>query len=53
MERSLETAESIYLAMTARGFSGEVKTMTAFKMKGRDYAWMGFAIFIFLLSVQL
>ncbi|MBI3754300.1 MAG: cobalt ECF transporter T component CbiQ [Deltaproteobacteria bacterium] len=53
MERSLEMAEDVYLAMTARGFSGEVKTMTAFEMKGRDYAWIGFAIFVFLLSVQL
>lgn len=53
MERSLDMAENVYLAMTARGFTGEVKTMTSFEMKGRDYAWMGFAIFIFLLSVQL
>ncbi|MBI3398962.1 MAG: cobalt ECF transporter T component CbiQ [Deltaproteobacteria bacterium] len=53
MERSLETAESVYLAMTARGFTGEVKTITQFEMKGRDYAWIGFAIFVLLLAVQL
>ncbi len=53
MERSMETAEDVYLAMAARGFSGEVKTMTVFKMKGRDYGWIGLSIFILLLAVQL
>lgn len=50
MERSLETAEDVYLAMTARGFSGEIKTVTVFEMKGRDYGWLGFSIFILLLA---
>lgn len=53
MERSMETAEDVYLAMTARGFSGEVKTMTVFKMNGRDYGWIGFSLFVLLLAVQL
>ncbi|MBI5327804.1 MAG: cobalt ECF transporter T component CbiQ [Deltaproteobacteria bacterium] len=53
MERSMERAEDVYLAMTARGFDGDVKTMTVFEMKGIDYAWMGVSIFIFLLSAQL
>lgn len=53
MERSMETAEDVYLAMTARGFAGEVKTMTAFEMKGRDYGWIGFSLFVLLLAVQL
>lgn len=53
MERSLEMAEDVYLAMTARGFSGEVKTMAAFEMNGRDYGWIGFSMFVLLLAVQL
>ena len=53
LERSLEMAEDVYLAMTARGFMGEVKTMATFEIKGRDYIWIGFAIFILLLSMQL
>lgn len=53
MQRSMEIAENVYLAMSARGFTGEVKTMSVFVMKGRDYVWMGFSIFILLLSMQL
>lgn len=53
MERSMRMVEGVYLAMTARGFTGDVKTMDAFEMKARDYIWIGFAIFVFLLSVQL
>jgi cobalt/nickel transport system permease protein len=53
IERSMEMAESVYTAMMARGFAGDVKTMTVFEMKGRDYLWIGFSIFVFLLAVQL
>ncbi|OGP11323.1 MAG: cobalt ECF transporter T component CbiQ [Deltaproteobacteria bacterium RIFCSPLOWO2_12_FULL_43_16] len=53
IERSMETAEDVYLAMTARGFMGEIKTMTIFEMKGRDYGWIGFSLFILFLSMQL
>ena len=52
MERSMEIADDVYLAMTARGFTGGVKTMTVFEMRGPDYVWMGVCIFIFLLSLQ-
>ena len=53
LERSLEMAADVYLAMTARGFNGDVKTMRVFEMKGRDYVWVGFSIFILLLAVQM
>ncbi|OGP08401.1 MAG: cobalt ECF transporter T component CbiQ [Deltaproteobacteria bacterium GWC2_42_51] len=53
MERSMQLAEGTYLAMTARGFTGEVKTVSVFEMRGRDYVWIGFAIFVLLLAVQL
>jgi len=53
MERSVEMAEGIHLAMAARGFNGDVKTMRVFEMKGRDYVWVGFAVFVLLLAVQL
>lgn len=53
MEKSLETADGVYMAMTARGFAGDVKTMTAFEMRARDYVWVGFSIFIFLLAIQV
>lgn len=53
MERSVEMAEGIHLAMAARGFNGDVKTMRVFEMKGRDYVWVGFSIFILLLVAQM
>ncbi|MBI5287009.1 MAG: cobalt ECF transporter T component CbiQ [Deltaproteobacteria bacterium] len=53
IERSMEMAEGVYMAMMARGFAGEVKTTTLFNMEGRDYLWVGFTMFVFLLSVQL
>lgn len=52
MQRSMEIAEGVSLAMTARGFTGEVKTMSSFKMRGWDYIWIGFSIFVLLLSAQ-
>lgn len=53
MERSMEMADGIHLAMTARGFTGDVKTIEAFEMKARDYIWIGVTVFVFLLSIQL
>lgn len=53
MQRSMEIAEGVSLAMAARGFTGEVKTMSSFKMRWRDYIWIGFAIFVLLLSAQV
>lgn len=53
MERSMGMVEGVYLAMTARGFTGDVKTMDAFEMKARDYVWIGFTLFLLLLAVQL
>src|SRR3989344_185785 len=49
----MERAEGIHLAMAARGFNGDVKTMRVFEMKGRDYVCVGFAVFMLLLAVQL
>lgn len=37
MIRSMERSERIYSAMLARGYSGEVKTLTRFELKARDY----------------
>jgi len=53
MQRSMEIAEGVSLAMAARGFTGEVKTMSSFEMKGLDYLWIGFAMFMLLLSAQV
>lgn len=52
IERSIDTAENVYLAMKARGFTGEIKTLTVFEMRGRDYLWIGFSMFILLLATQ-
>jgi cobalt/nickel transport system permease protein len=37
MIRSMERSERIYNAMLARGYSGEVKTLTRFELRSRDY----------------
>ncbi len=37
MIRSMERSERIYNAMLARGYTGEVKTLTRFELRSRDY----------------
>jgi len=38
--RSLERGERVYAAMVARGFDGTVRTLTRFRMRGADYAFL-------------
>jgi cobalt/nickel transport system permease protein len=42
--RSLDTSEKVHMAMTSRGFNGDVKIMQEFKMHNRDYIAGGIAI---------
>jgi cobalt/nickel transport system permease protein len=37
LTRSLETSERVHMAMISRGFSGEVKILEEFRLRGRDY----------------
>ncbi len=38
--RTLERGERVYAAMAARGFDGSVKTLTRFRMRAGDYAFL-------------
>ena len=35
--KSLELSQEVYLAMLSRGFAGEVRLLSEFRMRGRDY----------------
>jgi cobalt/nickel transport system permease protein len=39
-EKSSLMSEEVYLAMLSRGYSGEPKTVFAFKLKALDYLWL-------------
>lgn len=39
--RTYEQAERVYLAMCARGFSGRIKTLSDFRMREIDFAFLG------------
>jgi cobalt/nickel transport system permease protein len=44
MSKTLELGNEVFYAMQARGFRGEVRLLTDFRLRGWDYvAMMGFA----------
>lgn len=52
--RSYERSERIYQAMALRGFSGEVKTVNALQITGRDVLWgAGFCTLVSVVRVVL
>lgn len=55
--KSIDMAEKVHGAMMSRGFNGDVKIMTDFKMKPRDYVAMvlvvSFSIIIVLISYKV
>jgi cobalt/nickel transport system permease protein len=45
MSKTLDLGNEVFLAMQARGFRGEVRLLTNFRLRGWDYvAMMGFAV---------
>jgi cobalt/nickel transport system permease protein len=42
--RSYQMSQEVHQAMLARGFSGEAKGISLFKVRGRDYIWLTFTI---------
>ncbi len=53
IERSLKVAEDVSMAMASRGFTGEMRTIEEYSMKGRDFLYLGAASFFFFLSLGL
>jgi energy-coupling factor transporter transmembrane protein EcfT len=51
IERTFKLSEEVTMAMTSRGFAGEVKAMEDHTLKGRDYLWLGFTSFVFFLAL--
>ena len=44
--KSMDLSQDVYLAMQARGFRGELRSLTSFRMRARDY--LGLACFFLL-----
>jgi energy-coupling factor transporter transmembrane protein EcfT len=46
LSKSIDLSHDVYLAMVSRGFRGEVRLLTDFQMKARDY----FALTAFVIA---
>ncbi|MGA9048545.1 MAG: cobalt ECF transporter T component CbiQ [Dehalococcoidia bacterium] len=44
MVKSQHLSEEVYLAMLSRGYRGEIRTLNELSLRGRDFAWMAFAL---------
>jgi cobalt ECF transporter T component CbiQ len=53
LNKSLSLSSEVYLAMQARGYRGQSRTVTAFQMRSIDWAWGTGIIFIAALAVWL
>ena len=53
LERALKSSEDVTMAMIARGFEGDFKTLNAEPFKGRDYLWLAFTFFVFFLMLGI
>ncbi len=49
LSKSIELSNEVFLAMQSRGFQGEVRLLSEFRMRSRDY----FGLFAFLATVAL
>jgi cobalt/nickel transport system permease protein len=46
MTRSQHLSEEVYLAMLSRGYQGEVYTLNEFKVRRRDFIWLGSVVIV-------
>ncbi len=53
MSRAFKMSNDVYAAMLARGFSGELRTYTAFRMRAADWAVLGGALAVSLSAVAV
>jgi cobalt/nickel transport system permease protein len=51
--RSIQLSGEVHLAMVARGYQGEVKILRDFRLRRRDFLWMGFCIVLAGLFIGL
>lgn len=52
-KKSQHLSEEVYLAMLSRGFNGEAKTLSVFRLRVMDYVWGCFALGLFLVTLWL
>ena len=50
--RSYEHAEEVYLAMCARGFDGNIRTLSEFKLRAADGVFL-FAVSLIMLFIRV
>ena len=46
MAKSQHLSEEVYLAMTARGYQGEIFALNRLQLRTRDYWWLGFSLIV-------
>ncbi|MDD1750275.1 MAG: cobalt ECF transporter T component CbiQ [Methanothrix sp.] len=51
--RSIDMSEKVHMAMTSRGYNGDVKVMQQFQMKNRDYIAAAFAVSLSVVLVLI
>jgi cobalt/nickel transport system permease protein len=53
LKRTYTMSQDVHSAMLSRGFSGDVRTLNASAIRGYDYAWSLFVIFICAVALVL
>lgn len=53
LKKSMGLSGEVNMAMVSRGFTGKLRTFRGRTLSGRDYAWVGFTVFILFLSFGL
>jgi energy-coupling factor transporter transmembrane protein EcfT len=53
LSKSIELSHEVYLAMLSRGFRGEVRLLTDFRLQPRDYVGLTAFIFTCCLAVWI
>lgn len=53
LKKSMGLSGEVNMAMISRGFTGKVKTFKGGSLSVRDYAWVGFTVFMLFLSFGL
>jgi cobalt/nickel transport system permease protein len=51
--RSIDMSEKVHMAMTSRGYNGDVKVMQQFQMKNQDYIAAAFAVSLSVVLVLI
>ncbi len=52
LKRSISLGQEVSMAMASRGFSGVILGFDGKGLAGRDFLWLGFTVFVLLLSIR-